>query len=106
MDRSKLLTIQGMVWVVEMGLLRINAHLLRILMLKARASLPIVTKISDNLLQVTRLKLAETITQDPQLASSMVDHLASIVVAQRTNKPQTVNQDLDQDKTGKLLVPR
>jgi hypothetical protein len=56
MDRSKLLTTQEMEWEVEMGLLRINAHLLRILMLKERVSHLIATKISDNLPQATRRK--------------------------------------------------
>jgi len=106
MDQSRLLTIQEMEWEAEMGLSRINALLLRILMLKARVSHLTATKILDNLPQVTRRKLAEIITLGPRQAFLTVDHLALIVVAQRTNKQQTVNQDLDQDKTGKLLVPR
>ena len=81
MDQSKLLTIQEMEWEVEMGLLRINAPLLRILMLKARVSHLTATKILDNLPQVTRQKLAEITTLGPRPASSMADHLALIVVA-------------------------
>ena len=106
MAQSKLLITQEMEWEAEMGPLRINALLLKILMLKARVSHLIATKILDNLLQVTRRKLAEITTLGPRPASSTADHLALIVVAQRINKQQTVNQDLDQDKTGKLLVPR
>ena len=106
MAQSKLLITQEMEWEAEMGPLRINALLLKILMLKARVSHLIATKILDNLPQVTRRKLAEITTLGPRPASSTADHLALIVVAQRTNKQQTVNQDPDQDKTGKLLVHR
>jgi hypothetical protein len=106
MGQSRLLTIQEMVWEVEMALLRINAHRRRILMLKERASHLIVTKILDNLLRVTRLKLAEITILGHRLASLMAGHLVLIVLVQLTNKQQTVNQDQDQDKTGKLLVHR
>lgn len=100
MDQSKLLITQEMEWEEEMGPLRINALLLRILMLKARVLHLIAIKILDNLPQVTRLKLAEITTLGPRPASSTGDHPALIL--QQINKQQTVSQDQDQDKTGKI----
>ena len=92
-----------------MAHLRISAPLLKISMLKVRVSLLIVTRKLGNLQEAPKTKQTELtildLQQPPASWLLTVDNQVTIVT-KLISKIPTVNQDLDQDKIGKILELR